>query len=386
MRSEEGVGGKYTCAECKDRVYRDQFLIEATDPLTGKVDPGYDWQGGLHGRCYKCVRGLGPNKTKDAFTDSKHKSEQELVRIFKRLCTQRHGQCKDIKSRDAQRLRCKYFDQLMADIGSENPTMTKPKVRQLCVETIKAMCAACVDSHNPDKLKMIMREYVAIKNQEAENPDAGIVIPGGPTWGEQTQWLHAIGKGTSRFFLCRRKDCSPQGSFFGPNTDWAHTAEAGGWHFACPICGHWYKPGALNQHTIPAHFVFYFEQSGRLLLAAWPASAEEDTIKKNQQSLAEEDVEEWESLPKDELMAKVTKFVRDSSVPIVFQPMQLTTEIKAYFDDENRKRSKKKPWSYKHLETGFSGAFFKWTEDSPVLSAEDTKRFLAGLKVLTDRS
>jgi len=121
-------------------------------------------------------------------------------------------------------------------------------------------------------------------------------------------------------------------------------------------------------------------------LSLWTASAEENTIEEFQQALAEKDVEEWESLSKDELMARVTKVIRDSSAPVVFQDMQMTTDIKAWFDSENSKRSRRKPWSYKHLENGFRGAFFKWTPESPVMSAVDTKRWLAGVKVLVGRS
>ena len=65
--------------------------------------------------------------------------------------------------------------------------------------------------------------------------------------------------------------------------------------------------------------------------------------------------------------------------------------IPAYFvfyfaDSENSKRSRRKPWSYEHLENGFGGAFFKWTPESPVMSVVDTKRWLAGVKALVDRS
>ena len=54
----EGVGGKYTCAECGARPLRSAFLIEATD-LEGNLCVERDLEGRLYGRCYDCCRGRG---------------------------------------------------------------------------------------------------------------------------------------------------------------------------------------------------------------------------------------------------------------------------------------------------------------------------------------
>ena len=37
------------------------------------------------------------------------------------------------------------------------------------------------------------------------------------------------------------------------------------------------------------------------------------------------------------------------------------------------------------LEDGLNGAFYKVTEDTPIMSEEDTKKFLAAVKVLIDK-
>ena len=47
----EGVGGKYTCAECGEKTIRSGFLIEAMD-LEGNLCEERGWEGYIHGRCY----------------------------------------------------------------------------------------------------------------------------------------------------------------------------------------------------------------------------------------------------------------------------------------------------------------------------------------------
>ena len=152
MRSTEGKGGNYTCSECTERFHRDKFLIEATCPVSGEIDPPYDWQGSLLGRCYACVRGRGPRKAEDIYADQiMRKSEEEIAKAFKRLCTQRHAQRQDIKSRDKQRLRNSYFDQLVADIGADNKSMSKSQVMKLVQQTIKDMCKGIEQTFGGDK-------------------------------------------------------------------------------------------------------------------------------------------------------------------------------------------------------------------------------------------
>ena len=74
----EGVGGKYTCAECGARPYRSRFLIEAKDP-EGKLCVERDWEGRLYGRCYKCCRGRGPQCGWDIYADLVPATDEETL-------------------------------------------------------------------------------------------------------------------------------------------------------------------------------------------------------------------------------------------------------------------------------------------------------------------
>ena len=95
----EGVHGQYTCAECGKKCYRSVFLIEQTD-LEGNLSPEKDWEGKLHGRCYECCRGRGPNHEPDMYADIKgDTSEEALQKVFKRECTRRHMTRSDAKKK-----------------------------------------------------------------------------------------------------------------------------------------------------------------------------------------------------------------------------------------------------------------------------------------------
>ena len=81
---DEGVEGKYTCAQCGVRPLRSQFLIEATD-LEGNLCVGYDLEGRLWGRCYGCCRGRGKYKgPEDIYADLVDTHDEEtLANIFR---------------------------------------------------------------------------------------------------------------------------------------------------------------------------------------------------------------------------------------------------------------------------------------------------------------
>ena len=205
------------------------------------------------------------------------------------------------------------------------------------------------------------------KDCEAEDSDAEfIVIPGG-VFELEVQWLHEISTG----YLCNNKGCSPKGQFYGFNTSWISTVDDGGWQFMCPICG-----SPCHVRTTSAHG-----------LQAWAASAwaapEEDTNVSLMKLLSEEDLKPWEEMPKSEVQAAVTSMVRNKSIPVHMTKMTLTSDIKEWVRAENFKRTKK--WSYPMLEDGSTGVFYKVSADTPIMSEEDTKKFLACVEVLMDK-
>eukprot|EP00975_Prorocentrum_lima_P024744 5197347-Prorocentrum_lima.AAC.1 len=44
--------------------------------------------------------------------------------------------------------------------------------------------------------------------------------------------------------------------YVGPNTNWANTAEDGGWQFWCPVCGFRYKARQRGEAVIPANYIW----------------------------------------------------------------------------------------------------------------------------------
>ena len=97
----------------------------------------------------------------------------------------------------------------------------------------------------------VARRYKEGKRIQAEEGAAqGIPCPHPKVVWEQVQNLHGVMPGTDRFFICRQQGCTPEGSFYGLNTDWISTVDAGGWRFACPACG---TPYNKNKRKNGAH-------------------------------------------------------------------------------------------------------------------------------------
>ena len=209
------------------------------------------------------------------------------------------------------------------------------------------------------------------------------VFPGGQ-FEHEVQWLHQVSKGVNRFFICRNLDCSTNGNFYGLNTSWISTVEDGGWEFMCPVCGQPYKCKDSSA-KIKAHHIWALEKTKQFMLSAWAASAEENTIVELMKLLSEEDLKPWEEMAKSEVQAAVTMMVRKSAVPLNMTKMHISQEIKEWVVSQNHLRTKKKKWSYPMLEDGFLGSFYKVTDESPVMSEEDTKKFLACVFVFMRR-
>ena len=101
------------------------------------------------------------------------------------------------------------------------------------------------------------------------------------------QKLHRIMPSTDRFFVCRQQWCTPAGSFYGLNTDWISTEEAGGWRWACPACGTPYNANLSKKGLIPANHLWHLEATGEVMLAEWPATLEELAINEAAVKMAE---------------------------------------------------------------------------------------------------
>ena len=63
----------------------------------------------------------------------------------------------------------------------------------------------------------------------------------------------------------------------------------------------------------------------------------------------------------------------------------MTSDIKEWVRAENFKRLMKWEWSFSMLEDGFMGAFYKVSADTPIMSEEDTKKFLACVEVCMEK-
>ena len=114
---DEGVDGKYTCAQCGVKPVRSWFLIEQED-LEGNLCVEYDLEGRLYGRCYGCCRGRGKYKgPEDIYADLVDTHDEEtLANIFRRECNKRHNKRSDVKNNEHALLKIKDWKELLAAI------------------------------------------------------------------------------------------------------------------------------------------------------------------------------------------------------------------------------------------------------------------------------
>lgn len=396
--SNEGKLNKYSCRECRQPCYRSDFLIEMTD-ATGQLAPGLDFQGFLPGRCYKCCRGDGPSAAaKDMFEEKVKRKvpESQIYKEFKKECKLRHIARQDVKENDVKRLRTAKFADLLNLMKNECPDASNSKLRAMVVTMIEKTVKKVVNFFQKtteetilsQKFERIMTRYAKIKEAEKEMKDEeGIVIPGGE-FSHECQFLSKISVGVDRYYICRNKDCNPEGNYFGLNTDWISTIEDGGWHFMCPVCGRQYNPGNKTNSSFPFHHIWVMQDTENenkydMFLSAWAASAEEDTIVRLMQMLSEKDLQPWREMPREEVQAAVTIYVKQNAIPTYFKKMTLTQQVKLHVVNQNAMRTKQKKWGYKAIEDGFYGSYFKFEEGvTPIMTEEDTKAFLAGMYVL----
>ena len=181
--------------------------------------------------------------------------------------------------------------------------------------------------------------------------------PGGEVLAGDYQWLHSFSKNSARYFVCRNLECRA----FCLNTHWVSTAHAGGWHFACPLCGTWFKKGKSGEQVLPAHFIWVWKMGGQVkyLLAEWPASDEEDYFARMMEVAHAEVTEEMKALPQAELHKQLAAIVETTSQVAELSEHKFKEELRSWFDAENQKRSRTAPPRSLSPTLIFQGAMLK---------------------------
>jgi hypothetical protein len=137
--------------------------------------------------------------------------------------------------------------------------------------------------------------------------------------------------------------------------------------------------------VIKAHFAMVIMSTNSVMLSAWPAGAEENAIANFMEIAAEHEMkrsfEMYRGLPDNDLKSVIVQFVKNASVPADFTKHSLSARVQKYIDQENTKRTNKKPWSYQHLKDGYVGTFVHVNETTPIQTEEETKEMLAAIKV-----
>ena len=230
------------------------------------------------------------------------------------------------------------------------------------------------------ELQQIARRYKEGKCIQAEGDDQGIPCPHPEVVGEQVQNLHRVMPGINRFFICRQQDCTPAGSFFGLNTDWISTVDAGRWKFACPACGAPYNRDLIKTGLIPANHIWHMEATGEFMLAEWPETLEEKSINEAAVKMAEHAAAlKFTDLSRAELQLKIGDVVAEHAGKITaFTKMQLTPAVIKDVTSLNENRGKKHPYSWDHIKDGYTGGFYKYTKGvTPVMKSDQVKDYLA---------
>ena len=146
-----------------------------------------------------------------------------------------------------------------------------------------------------------------------------------------------------RVCLCRQRGCTPEGNFFGRNRDWISTEGAGGWRWACPACGSLYKATLVGKPgLIPASRVLYLEKMGLAMLAEWSERLDAFQIAELATSLR------FTELSTEDVQLKLGELVASHGMKADFS-IQCVEELNAYRGN----------WSYRHIEKGDIGGFFK---------------------------
>ena len=234
-----------------------------------------------------------------------------------------------------------------------------------------------------EELRQIARRYKEGKRIQADEGDAqGIPCPHPEVVGVQVQKLHHVLPGTNRFFICRQQACTPEGSFFGLNTDWISTEAAGGWKFVCPACGTPYTPNLTSKPgLIPANHIWHMEATNEFMLAEWPETLEEKSICEAAVANAEHVAKvHFTELSPDELRVKIGQVVANHGVKFEgFTTRHISdTVINAVTSLNTNRGAKKHPYAWDHLKDGYTGGFYRYTKgETPVMKSDELKDYLA---------
>ena len=232
--------------------------------------------------------------------------------------------------------------------------------------------------------------------------------------------LSEIMEGVGCYYIDRRKECG----FVGPNTHWIRSA--GGGKFRCPDCGQQYHPwvkiegsetflpaqrilifGMLDTSPAKASFElrspalfdlteFRFPTAIQTQLTLWPDTVTESLINEFKakttivivhchwssclykcefvflKEITAIWLKEWVDKPfaalEQELIARSMSMQRN-----YFQKKTLSTDIMMEIDKLNANGLLKK-WVHAHLEGGYLGFNYRYTEGEAVLSAREVMR------------
>jgi len=200
-----------------------------------------------------------------------------------------------------------------------------------------------------------------------------------------------------RHFVCRNKNCSPEGHYYSSNNEWISNEYVGGWKFMCPVCGQAFQAFTPGLDLLPAQFVL--QLPGGLILSAgdavlgarsqcWGWSAGENLIAEMMSAMAEENFgRAARELSQVDLQLQVWEGAKlhSNAIPDC-RDMQLSDTMREYVANQNKSRTKQNSWSLESVANGFRGGFFKYDKESTIImSTEQTKVWLAQVGELMRR-
>ena len=336
--------------------------------------------------------------------------ERRLLRDFSKLCNDRHKKRSDVQKRSQKRAREVSWEQLVSEIMQEKGC-SRTQARLSIVRGMKVivddLCESIWASDPTIRrryLDILTTRKVAMQqeaNQITSHQD-GPVVPTCASCGpdqidesgyvitrldamtilkgedkvQYLQILSSLSDKTSRYFLCRAEVCHREGNYYGLNLSWASTAQDGGWRWACPICGTWFRPGSKGLGSqVAATHVFHTAQGA--LLSKWPDSMSEATIMALLET-REIPHASYDGLSDADCLRKICSIVQRHAVPVQWQQLQLTDRARVAIDEMNKTKKRKTcPFRYDHLLQGFSGTFIKVTPDTEIMSIQQVKDLLS---------
>jgi hypothetical protein len=319
--------------------------------------------------------------------------EADVLREFKRATKQRHARRQDLKSRVAKRDREICWESLVEEAmtGGQSRTQARLTVLQNMKEIVNDIVRSFVEDYPglQTKFQQILQSRRKMLHEEALQEGAddshhiiakldGATALKGEDRIHMLQMLSQVSKNVHRYFVCRAESCSPSGQFIGESTAWP-TTDPYGWHFACPACGCWYRPGCSGQGAARAS-THVWVVNNKVMVAEWPSTESESSVL----SLMElyelkGNVDHADpNLTHEEVMAKICSAVERHGTPVGWVDMQMTEQALTKIREMNANptRVRKHPFRFDHLLKGFKGSFVR-TESAPMMSVQDMRDLLS---------